>query len=131
MILIEKYNGKLSVDDGIRNNDPLIALIAFDGRIAVVKHCYEEIENRVLLKKYKVKDSEMGKFFRIVFKKDIADWSFGCPLDYKNISEEIRRVTVYYKDGMKAISDFLSEFGYFSEIRIPERYSGQIREIHR
>jgi hypothetical protein len=131
MILIEKYNGKLSVNEAMKTDDPLIALIAFDEKIAVIKHCYEEIDNRILLKKYKIKDADTDKFFRILFNKDGADWAFGCPLDYKNISEEIRRVTLYYKDGMRIISDFLTEIGYFSEIRIPERYSGQIRKINK
>ncbi|MDR0984015.1 MAG: hypothetical protein LBL93_03275 [Ruminococcus sp.] len=131
MILIEKYNGKLSVDDAMKTDDPLIALIAFDKKIAIIKHCYEEIDNKILLQRYNVKAADTDNFFRILFNKDSADWAFNCPLDYKNITEEIRRVTVYYKDGLRIIAEFLSEIGYFSEIRIPERYSSQIRKISR
>ena len=62
------------------------------------------------------------RFYRIIFDKEGADWTFICPPDYKNITYKSRRIKAFYRDGIGAISEFLSEIGYFCDIRIPKRY---------
>ena len=66
--------------------------------------------------------NEIDKFFRIIFDKEGADWTFICPSDYKNIQYRPKRIKAFYRDGISAISEFLSELGYFCDIKIPTRF---------
>ena len=148
---IIKYNDILTVEEAIEKNEPLFAVISFDGEDAIVAHADEAVEHNILLKKAGksgndidiinliensnnshgelVNFQQVDKYFRIVFDKDGADWTFVCPPDYKNISDKQRRIAQFYKDGFTAISNFLAEFGYFSDINIPHRYDTELRSV--
>ena len=120
---IIKYDDILSVEEAARDNEPLFAVILFDGSEAIVSHADEAVEHYILLQKAGRSGNDIGKYFRIVFDKDGADWTFICPPDYKNISDKTRRIAQFYKDGFDIILEFLKVFGYSgSEINIPERY---------
>jgi len=107
----------------------LFAVISFDGEEAIVSHADEAVEHSILLKKAGKNPNDIDKYYRIVFDKDGADWTFVCPSDYKNISVQQRRIAQFYKDGFAAISNFLAEFGYFSDINIPHRYNTELRSV--
>lgn len=119
---IIKYNDYASVDEAVKKNEPLMAVIAFDGSKAYVSHLDDCVEHHILLMKNGYKGTEIDQFFRIIFDKDGADWTFICPPDYKNIPYKDKRIRQFYKDGISAISEFLSDFGYLCDIQIPKRY---------
>lgn len=126
---IIKYDGFYPVDEAIKNNEPLLAVISFDGKKAVVSHIEEAVEHHILLMKTNHAGTAIDKYFRILFDKSGADWTFICPPDYKNISDRRRRIAAFYRDGNAAISELLSELGYFIDIKIPERYSRHLRDL--
>ena len=119
---IIKYNDYDSVENAVEKNEPLMAVIAFDSSKAYVCHIDDGVEHHILLSKVGCAASDIDKFYRIIFDKEGADWAFICPPDYRNITYKSRRIKDFYRDGIGAISEFLSEFGYFCDIRIPTRY---------
>ncbi len=119
---ITKYNGVYSVDEAISKDEPMLAVIAFDGSKAYVSHIDDAVEHHILLNKVGASSTDIDQYFRIIFNKESADWTFVCPPDYNGIKDKVRRITAFYKDGITAISDFLSQMGYFVDIKIPKRY---------
>lgn len=119
---IIKYPSSQAVDAAISNDEPLLAAISFDGKTAVVGHIDDAVEHHILLMKSGFKDTDVDKFFRIVFDRDGADWTFICPSDYKNIPFKDKRIELFYKDGFSVISDFLRDIGCLVGIDIPKRY---------
>lgn len=104
----------------MRADEPLLVLISFDGKTAIMSQIDEAVEHHILLMKAGYKD--IDKFFRIVLDKSGADWTFVCPPDYKNIPFKDKRIEAFYKDGFAVISDFLHSIGYLVGINIPKRY---------
>lgn len=119
---IIKYPSESDVNRAIKDNEPLLVLISFDGKTVIVSQIDEAVEHHILLMKTGFKDTDIDKFFRIVLDKDGADWTFVCPPDYKNISDKQRRIGQFYKDGFSIISDVLHDLGYMVGINIPRRY---------
>jgi len=120
---IIEYNDYESVKNAREKDEPLMAVISFDGSKAYVCHIDDGVEHHILLTKVGYKGTEIDEFFRIIFDKDCADWTFICPPDYKNIKYKSKRIKQFYKDGISAISEFLADFGYLCDIKIPKRYS--------
>lgn len=119
---ITKFNDYESVDNAIKNDEPMMAVISFDGSKAYVSHLDDGVEHHVLLRKVGYTGTEIDEFFRIVFDREGADWTFICPPNYKNITYKSRRIKEFYRDGIRAISEFLAEMGYCCDIKIPKRY---------
>jgi len=128
-MLIIKYDGEFPVDEAVKQDEPLIAVIFFDGAKAVVSQIDEAVEHYILLQKAGISGVEIDKVFRITFDKSGADWTFVCPAGYKNISDRERRIAAFYKDGFSVIADFLAEFGYDCDITIPKRYRRHFEEL--
>jgi len=83
-----------------------------------------------LLQKAGRSGADIDKYFRIVFDKSGADWTFICPSDYRNISNKTLRIESFYKDGFEVISKFLSAFGYSDAVKginIPGRYQRHMK----
>ena len=119
---IIEYNDYASVDEAKKKNEPLMAVIAFDGSKAYVCHLDDGVEHHILLMKNGYKGTEIDSFFRIIFDRDGADWTFICPSDYKGIPYRDKRIKQFYRDGISTISEFLAEVGYLCDIQIPKRY---------
>lgn len=119
---IIKYPSEEEVNRNISADEPLLAVISFDGKTAVMSHIDEAVEHHILLMKAGYKDTDIDSFFRIVFDKEGADWTFVCPPNYKNIQFKDKRIEAFYKDGFTVISDFLHSIGYLVGINIPKRY---------
>lgn len=119
---IIKYPSESDVNRAIKDNEPLLVLISFDGKTVIISQIDEAVEHHILLMKTGFKDTDIDKFFRIVLDNDGADWTFVCPPDYKNISDKQRRIGQFYKDGFSIISDVLHDLGYMVGINIPRRY---------
>jgi hypothetical protein len=119
---ITKYSERINIDDAVKNGDPLLAIIAFDGSHAHIGHADECMEHHILMAKAGLPNADIDKYFRIVFDSDGADWTFACPANYKGMHDRADRIAAFYKDGFSAISAFLSEIGLLIDIKIPKRY---------
>ena len=119
---IIKYPSEKEVQTAIDQKEPLLVLISFDGETVIMSHIDQAVEHHILLMKTGFSDKDIDKFFRIVLDDEGADWTFVCPLDYKNISDRTRRIRQFYKDGFAVISDVLQEIGFMVGINIPKRY---------
>ena len=108
--------------DIIKSNEPKLALISFDAENAIVGLMEEVVEHNILLAKTGHKSTDIDKYFRILFDRESADWTFICPSSYEGIPDKVKRITAFYNDGFTAIAKFLSEIGYYSDINIPRRY---------
>ncbi len=126
---IIEYNDYESVKKAREKDEPLMAVISFDGSKAYVCHIDDGVEHHILLMKTGHKGTETDEFFRIIFDKDGADWTFICPSDYKNIKYKSKRIKQFYKDGISTISEFLADFGYLCDIKIPKRYSRHLNAM--
>lgn len=119
---IFKYPSDESVNKAMSADEPLLAVISFDGKNAVMSQIDEAMEHHILLMKAGYNDTDIDGFFRIVLDKSGADWTFVCPPDYKDIPFKDKRIEAFYKDGFSVISDFLHSIGYLVGIDIPKRY---------
>ena len=119
---IIKYPSEEEVNKAMTADEPLLVLISFDGETVIMSQIDEAVEHHILLMNAGFKDTDIDKFFRIILDKSGADWTFICPLDYKNIPYKDKRIEAFYKDGFAVISDFLHSIGYLVGIDIPRRY---------
>ncbi len=118
-----KFPDEETVNKYIKQKEPLIIAIPFDDTKPVLMARVDDaFEHHILLAQCEVHETEIDKYFRIIVDDESADWTFVCPPDYKNISDRKRRITRFYNDGFAAISEVLSDIGYFSDVRIPKRY---------
>lgn len=120
---IIKYPTNEAVNTAIKADEPLLVLISFDGKTAIMSQIDEAMEHHILLMNVGFRDTDIDKYFRIVLDKSGADWTFVCPPDYKEIAYKDKRIEAFYKDGFHVISDFLHSIGYLVGINIPKRYS--------
>lgn len=126
---IIKYPTESDVARAISDNEPILALISFDGKTAIMSHIDEAVEHHILLLKAGFSDRDIDKYFRIILDRDGADWTFICPTDYKNISDRQRRIAAFYKDGFSVISDFLTQINFMVGIGIPRRYRRHLEAL--
>lgn len=120
---IIKYPSEDEVSKAVAADEPLLILISFDGKTAIMSQIDEAVEHHILLMDVGYKDTDIDKFFHIVLDRSGADWTFVCPPDYKDIPFKDKRIEAFYKDGFTVISDFLHSIGYLVGINIPKRYS--------
>lgn len=119
---ITKYPSAEAVEAAMQHDEPLLAAITFDGETAMIAPLDDAVEHHVLLSKTGYQSTDIDKFFRIVFDRSGADWTFVCPPDYKSIPFKERRIEAFYKDGFAEIAAFLHSVGYIVGINIPKRY---------
>ncbi|MCM1223289.1 MAG: hypothetical protein NC548_53435 [Lachnospiraceae bacterium] len=123
---IKYYPNEAEVMEAVNADEPLLAAISFDGKETVIAPAIESGEHHIMLMQTGHNGADIDKFFRIAFDKSGADWTFVCPLDYKRITLENRRVAAFYKDGIDAVSNLLRYLKYPVNIGIPRRYRGQL-----
>ena len=126
---ITRINDTDTVENAIANDQPLMAVIDFKGENAFVSHLDDGVEHHILLAKADKSMNDIDKYFRIIFDQESASWTFICPPDYKGITDKTRRIAAFYKDGFSIISEFLAEFGYLVEIKMPKRYGRHIEDL--
>lgn len=71
-----KHPSEEAVNKAIAEDEPLLALISFDGKTAIISQIDEAMEHHILLMKAGYNDTDIDKFFRIVLDKSGADWTF-------------------------------------------------------
>jgi hypothetical protein len=128
---IEKYNHIASADEAMTNDEPLLALISFSGSEAIFSHIDDAVEHHILLSKTGRNSMDIDQYFRIIFDRSGADWTFICPPEYKGVKNKTRRIAEFYKDGYAVISDFLAQIGYPVDISIPKRYRRHFDDTER
>lgn len=126
---IVKYPTDLAADAAVKAQEPMLALISFDGENAILSPIDDAMEHHILLAKTGHSSLDIDKYFRIVLDGDGADWTFICPPDYKGIPDRTRRIASFYRDGFAAISSFLQEIGYLVGIDIPRRYRRHLEAL--
>ena len=124
-----KYPSDEAVSKAMAADEPLLILISFDGKTAIMSQIDEAVEHHILLMDVGFKETDIDKFFRIILDRSGADWTFVCPPDYKNIPFKDKRIEAFYKDGFSVISDFLHSIGYLVGINIPKRYSRHLNTL--
>lgn len=119
----KKYPDEETVNGYLKRKEPLSIAIPFDGEKPVLmSHVDDAFEHHILLAQFDIRQTDIDKFFRIIADDESAEWTFVCPRDYKGITDRQKRIIRFYNDGFSAISEVLSDIGYFSDIRIPKRY---------
>ncbi len=103
-------------------DEPLMALVSIDGTHAYAATLDDGFEHIILLRNMTGSDKDLDNYFRIIFDKDGADWTFVCPSGYKGISNKEYRIRTFYDEGYKEICSFLKEVGYPETVEIPKRY---------
>ena len=68
---IIEFNDYETVANPRTKDEPLMAVISFDGSKAYVCHIDDGVEHNILLMKVGYKGTEIDKFFRIIFDKEI------------------------------------------------------------
>ena len=117
-----KYPSAPEVDAMLGTEEPFLLLVSFDGETAVISQLDEAVEHHILLARAGLPETDIDKYFRVVFNQEGADWTFVCPVNYKGIENKGKRLTEFYKDGCREISKALSQLGYMIDITIPKRY---------
>lgn len=108
--------------------EPLLLLVSFDEETAIVAPIDEAVEHHILLERagkaglIEGDSRHIDRYFRAVVNEDGADWTFVCPSDYRGITDKVRRISAFYRDGFAALSHALLELGLMVGIDIPRRY---------
>lgn len=119
----KKYPDEATVNEYIAKREPLIIAVPFDDNEPVLMSMLDDsFEHHILLQHFGINPNYMDRYYRIVADTESAEWTFVCPPDYKGIKDRQKRIIRFYNDGFAAISEVLSDIGYFSDIKIPKRY---------
>lgn len=123
------YPDAETVQAEMQADEPMLAAISFDGSSVVIASVDNAVEHHIMLAKAGLPSTDIDKYFRIVFDRSGADWTFVCPPDYKGITIKDRRIERFYKDGFAEIADFLHGIGYLVGINIPKRYQRHLNML--
>jgi hypothetical protein len=126
---IKYYPDFESIQEVIKNNDPIALVIAYDESEAIAAPLDEVAEHIILLRKIGVKDSRIDEYFRVVVNGEGADWTFVCPSNYKGIKDRSRRIQTFYNDGIEIIYKALKLLHVDVKIEIPQRYRRHFNEL--
>lgn len=78
----------------LQDQEPLLAVISYDGERAVTGLLDEGVEHHILLRKA-LGTENLDEYFRIIFDEEGADWTFVCPAGYKGISDKEKRIQTF------------------------------------
>ncbi|MBR6338347.1 MAG: hypothetical protein IKR76_11565 [Ruminococcus sp.] len=119
---IRYFPDKESVDALLSANEPVLVLIDFEGKTALVGDIDEYAEHHILLAQAGYDSRDIDKFLRFVADGEGVDWTFVCPPDYKGIKDKQRRIERFYSDGLETAKAAFEKIGISGEIVIPKRY---------
>ena len=108
---------------------PLLVLISVDSNSVMVCSSDDSLEHSGLLRNLNMDDSKIDNYFRITVDSDGADWTFVCPRDYRGLLDERVRITRFYDDGWKSITNVLKRLGYNVKIDIPRRFRRHLDKL--
>ena len=122
------YPAQDDVTAARKAGDPLMLLVSFDEQTAIVAPIDEAVEHNILLDRagkaglIDGDSRQIDQYFHAVVNEDGADWTFVCPSNYHGITDKVRRISAFYRDGFAALSHALLELGLMVGIDIPRRY---------
>lgn len=116
------FPDKNSVCAAMKQDEPLLVLVSFDGEQLIVSQIDEAVEYNILLRKAGFSDTDIDKYFRLVVDHEGADWTFVCPSTYNNVTRKEKQIESFFKYGMSIIPKALQQLGYDVPIEIPKRY---------
>jgi hypothetical protein len=87
------------VNRAIKDDDPLLMLISYDGNGIIMAGIDDSFEHLILLKSVGLTETDIDKYFRIVVNNDGADWTFVCPSYYKKTRNITKRIACFFNDG--------------------------------
>lgn len=119
---IRYFPDKESVEALLSANEPVLVMIDFEGKTALVGDIDEYAEHHILLAHAGYDSRAIDKFLRFVADGEGADWTFVCPPDYKGIKDKQRRIERFYSDGLETAKAAFEKIGISGEIVIPKRY---------
>lgn len=64
---ITRYPNAQAVDEAMAQDEPMLALISFDGKTAIIGQVDEAVEHHILLAKAGYASTDIDNYFRIVF----------------------------------------------------------------
>ena len=111
-----------NVLQAIEHDDPLLVLIAFDGKQMIIGNIDDFLEHHILLKKAGFPEGTLEDYFRIIVNKSEASWTYVCPGSYMNITNREFRLKKYSENGIDQITRALKLLNYDVPIDIPKRY---------
>jgi hypothetical protein len=103
-------------------DEPLLMLISHDRDLILLSSIDESLEHHILLKQLNYNEADIDKFYRVVINQEGADWTFVCPISYRDIENREKRIEAFYNDGITAITEGINAIGYDCKIDIPRRY---------
>lgn len=80
------------VKEAMQQDEPMLAAITFDGEQAILSPIDDSMEYHIMLMNAGKKSTDIDQYFRIVFDRSGADWTFVCPPDYKGIHGKINEL---------------------------------------
>lgn len=116
------YPDENNVSTAMKQDEPLLVLVSFDGEQLIVSQIDEAVEHHILLRKAGFSDTDIDKYFRLVVDHEGADWTFVCPSTYSSVTRKEKQIEGFFKDGMDIIPKALKQLGYDVPIEIPKRY---------
>lgn len=122
------YPAQDDVTAARKAGDPLMLLVSFDEQTAIVAPIDEAVEHNILLDRagkaglIDGDSRQIDQYFHAVVNEDGADWTFVCPSNYRGITDKVRRISAFYRDGFAALSNALLELGLMVGIDIPRRF---------
>ena len=119
---IQKYPNGQDFDYAVKADEPIFALISFDGEEVIASQADDALDFRLLLRFVRNSDKDINKYYRLVVDHEGADWTFVCPPDYSSITRREKRLEEFFKDGMRVIPKVLKAMGYDVPVAIPKRY---------
>ena len=123
------FPDEATVRTAMDNDDPLLVLVSYDRKELFAACVDDALEHSILLAKLGRRETEIDSFFRIVLNKGGADWTFACPVEYKNIPDREHRISQFYSDGIEIITEGILALGYNCKIDIPSRYRRHLKAI--
>ena len=116
------YPDENNVSTAMKQDEPLLVLVSFDGEQLIVSQIDEAVEHHILLSKAGFSDTDIDKYFRLVVDHEGADWTFVCPSTNNSVTRKEKQIESFFKDGMIVIPKALKQLGYDVPIEIPKRY---------
>ena len=77
---IIKYPSAEAVDNAMKNDEPMLAAISFDGKTAVMSPVDDAGEHHILLAQTGFRDTDIDRFFRIILDKSGLDFRLSARL---------------------------------------------------
>lgn len=116
------------VKSAMQQDDPLLAIISFDGAAAAIAPIDDAVEHHILIKKSGL-PANIDEFFESLSIRKAQTGHSSVPAIINRFQISEGDLPAFYKDGFALITELLSEIGYFVDVTIPKRYRRHFDEL--